>query len=202
MRKLPQSRPGGRSARVVHDVLEAVLDELAAHGYAHLTVESVAARAGVAKTTVYRRWPTKGELVVAAILQRKDADSTPPDEGSLRADLFVLLERRVRRLSTRRGRALARALLGGIDEPEVAALLAEVRARQPFLDPAILKRAVARREVPKNVDAGLLVELLGAPLEARLVWRRLRVDAAYLRRLIDVVVSGVSSPIKASGAAR
>ncbi len=205
MKKAPRPRPGGRSARVVRDVLEATLEELAAHGYSPLTVEAVAARAGVAKTTIYRRWPTKAELVAAAVLERKDDQREVPDEGSLRADLFVLLEQRARRLSTRRGRAIARALLGGIDEPEVAAFVAEVRARRPFVPKVVLARAIARLEVPKSIDGALFVELLGAPLETRLVWRGLRVDAAYLRRLIDVVITGFTgSPkkLKASGAAR
>ena len=72
--RAPQSRVGGRSARVVADVLRTTLEIIGEHGFAGLRVEDVAARAGVNKTTIYRRWPTRGDLVIAALTEL----STPP----------------------------------------------------------------------------------------------------------------------------
>ena len=63
----PQTRAGGRSARVVSTVLRTTLEVLGEHGYAGLRIEDVAAQAGVNKTTIYRRWPTRADLVIAAL---------------------------------------------------------------------------------------------------------------------------------------
>ena len=72
--RAPQARVGGRSARVVADVLRVTLELIGEHGFAGLRVEDVAARAGVNKTTIYRRWPTRADLVVAALIEL----ATPP----------------------------------------------------------------------------------------------------------------------------
>src|SRR5689334_5086908 len=82
------ARVGGRSERVVRDVLTAAVAELARVGYVALRVEDVAAGAGVNKTTVYRRWPTKAALVTAAL--RTTDEPELPETGALRQDLFEL----------------------------------------------------------------------------------------------------------------
>src|SRR3954464_9891698 len=78
------ARVGGRSERVVRDVLGAAAKELARTGYAALRVDGVAAAAGVNKTTVYRRWPTKPELVRATLQALTQGSMTTPDLGSIR----------------------------------------------------------------------------------------------------------------------
>ena len=78
------ARTGGRSARVVKEVLAAALTTFAEQGYARLSIESVALRAGVNKTTVYRRWPTKAELLGAAFLTLRDDEPEPPDSDAPR----------------------------------------------------------------------------------------------------------------------
>src|SRR6187455_1103921 len=91
-RKLARPRTGGRSARVVSEVLSATLEAFAEQGYAGLSVEAVALRAGVNKTTIYRRWPTKADLVGAALVSLRDDDPEPPNTGSLRDDLLQVLQ--------------------------------------------------------------------------------------------------------------
>ena len=117
----PRRRPGGRSARVRAAVLRATLDELAAVGYGNLSFESVAHRAGVHKTTLYRHWPGREALVREALLARSEVTVPIPDTGSLGADLIAFAEvgrrqhhharlrgdrpgRRVRRPNRRRAR--------------------------------------------------------------------------------------------------
>src|SRR5512132_695784 len=80
-------RPGGRSARVRAAVLRATIAELLRTGYAGLSVEAVADRAGVHKTTVYRRWGTLQQLVTDALLAHVSAKVPQPDTGTLRSDL-------------------------------------------------------------------------------------------------------------------
>lgn len=86
----PERRPGGRTARVRAQVLDAVRAELAEAGHEGLTVEGVAARAGVHRTTVYRRWRDVGGLLVDVIAAAGEMDWQPPDTGSLRGDLTAL----------------------------------------------------------------------------------------------------------------
>jgi AcrR family transcriptional regulator len=95
-------RTGGRSERVREAVLEAAFGELIDVGYAALSVESIAVRAGVNKTTIYRRWPTLEDLLVDA-LTAWSRDAIPvPDTGSIESDLLAA------------GRELAELLNGGV----------------------------------------------------------------------------------------
>ncbi|HWL87667.1 MAG TPA: helix-turn-helix domain-containing protein, partial [Polyangiaceae bacterium] len=83
-------RRQGRSAEIVELVLENTVEEFGRSGYSGLRVEEIAARSGVNKTTIYRRWPTKDDLVVAAI-QWISPYKRPPNTGSLRTDLLGML---------------------------------------------------------------------------------------------------------------
>src|SRR6185295_9319184 len=85
------ARVGGRSERVVRDVLDASAKELARVGYAALRMDDVAAAAGVNKTTVYRRWPTKSDLVRATFESLAQGPIATPAMGSIREDLQSLL---------------------------------------------------------------------------------------------------------------
>src|ERR1700691_2906043 len=100
-------RAGGRSARVVSEVLRATAEELARVGYVALRMEDVARAAGVNKTTVYRRWPTKMQLVTERMRREGELCGPLPDTGSLREDLCIML----RALAEHGSSPLARAWL-------------------------------------------------------------------------------------------
>ncbi len=187
-------RSGGRSARVVASVLEATVEELAIHGYAGLSVESVAHRANVAKTTIYRRWPTKVELVRAAILQVTEDDLPElPDHGSIREDLLAYLRETVRVLSSPRGSSIWRMLWAEADDPDVVAVKQALRARRRVIPDGIVARAVARGEVAADVPADLLFQLPVAAVCHRQFFAGNPVDSAYLEELVAVVVAGVAA---------
>jgi AcrR family transcriptional regulator len=190
-------RTGGRSARVVSEVLGATLQLLAEHGYAGLTIDAVAARAGVNKTTVYRRWPSKTELLVAALVSLRDDEPEPPDTGSLREDLLQLLQQVATRMATPAWRAIMQSLLLGNADPELQAILQRMRDTRPAIPPLVLERAVKRRELPKGSDHELIVSALLGPLHVRIHWKRQAVDERFLRGLVNLVVAGA-----AAGAAR
>src|SRR5512138_1266815 len=88
-------RTGGRSARVVNDVLEATLDVLARDGIVSLSFESVAELAGVSRTTVYRRWPTREDLVRAALVRLAELQPVARDTGTVRGDLIEFVRLRL-----------------------------------------------------------------------------------------------------------
>src|SRR6478752_10827201 len=180
-KKPARPRTGGRSARVVSEVLTATLEVFAEQGYAGLTVEAVALRAGVNKTTVYRRWPTKADLLGAALVSLRDDEAEPPDTGSLREDLLVLMRQMATRMATPAWRAIMQSLLLGNADPEVQALLQGMRDTRPAIPPLVIERAIKRRELPKGSDPDLIVSALLGPLHTRTYWKRQTVDDAFIR---------------------
>ncbi|GAB3158612.1 TetR/AcrR family transcriptional regulator [Micromonospora sonneratiae] len=162
-------RPGGRTARTRAAVREATLAELVAHGYQGLTVEGVAARSGVHKTTLYRRWGNV-EGLIADALELASGEPWPiPDTGTIDGDL----------------RALAREVLIGFTDPQAGpvatafvaaavqnpaagrALHTFFRARHEQSAP-IVDRAIARGELPAGTDSVEVVRVAIAPLYFRL----------------------------------
>lgn len=164
------ARSGGRSARVREAVLDAAFDELTRTGYAGLSVEAVAARAGVNKTTIYRRWATIDDLLVD-VLTRWSAEVIPvPDTGSIENDLFAL------------GRELAEVLNGGVGR-QLAAMVLTAGLRSTHLSEAtrryfenqtaratpVVRRAVDRGEIPADCDTSSLLATFRAPLFYQMV---------------------------------
>ncbi|HEX2688195.1 MAG TPA: helix-turn-helix domain-containing protein, partial [Kofleriaceae bacterium] len=117
---------GGRSERVVQHVLVATVAELAESGYRAFRMDVVSAAAGVNKTTIYRRWPAKKQLVAAAVdwMRRFVHDVPLPDTGSLERDLVEAFQRKVSFGDRAPGRAWAR-LLAEKHDSEVAAVIGE-----------------------------------------------------------------------------
>src|SRR5215471_3951264 len=116
----PKPRLGGRSARVREAVLTAAFAELQEHGYSGFSIEAVARRSGVHKTTIYRRWPTREALLVYALDTRSDRETPIADTGSLRADLRQFGEMVLAKLTSPNGNALLKSLVLAVDEsPDV-----------------------------------------------------------------------------------
>jgi AcrR family transcriptional regulator len=174
---------------VVREVLQAAVMELARVGYAALRVEDVAAQAGVNKTTVYRRWSTKAELVSAALRSRAIAEEELPDTGSLREDLVAMIAHHVELVCTPEGQAVTRMMLAEMDQPEVAALTRELRAEKLALWGVLMERGIARGEIPAGSDVTLLVEMITGTIFTKLRQRSL-VDAAYVGKVVDLVLVG------------
>jgi AcrR family transcriptional regulator len=143
----PAARGRRRGDVLEQAILRAAADELLAAGYAGLTMDRVAARAGTNKNAIYRRWPSRAKLAVAAYRQMAGGDQSLPDTGSIRDDALQLLRRANRAWSSPVG-SVQRSLLAGVaDDPELLALIQE-RANDAgsALWLTILGRAVARGE--------------------------------------------------------
>ena len=189
-------RPGGRSARVVESVLRAVVYELAATGYTALSFEAVAERAGVSRTTVYRRWPTRAALVSAAFAKLDKARPPPPDTGSLKGDLLELL---LRRMGTQSARdlALLRAIMGELANPEVTAIARTISEGHERALMALVDRAIARGELPADTEPRLVFEPIMGTVLMRASLFGVPPTADYVERLVDTVLAGART-----GAAR
>jgi len=182
-------RRSGRSAWVVESVLRAVVEELGTVGYAALRVEDVAARSEVNKTSIYRRWPTKVELVAAA-LQNHARDYESPDTGSLRDDLLELGRQMARKVETPLGRGLVRMMQMERGQQELDAVIRNLRAEHIRARAEVVERAIARGELPPETDAALVAEMVGAPLSSRLLHSGVPVDERFIEAVVDMVMAG------------
>lgn len=184
MSTTPRTRPGGRSARVRADVLRATGELLQAVGYDALRVDDVAVHAGVHKTTIYRRWPTKAELVMAAVEARSEERVPLPDTGSLEGDLRRFSRAIVANLASGGGHTLARTLVIAAETSvDLRDAAASFWARRFSIASEMVTRAVDRDEVPAGTDAEALIETLIGPLYVR----ALLTDGPLDRRLADRV---------------
>lgn len=136
-----------RGAALERAILDAAVEELREAGYPGVTMDRVARRAGTNKNAIYRRWPNRAALAVAAYRQMADTEAPPPDTGELRGDVLELLRRANRHLSSPLGE-IALSLLGSArDDPE---LLARIQSQAveggAGMWLTVLGRAVARGE--------------------------------------------------------
>lgn len=184
-------RPGGRSARVRAAVIAATLEELAAHGYSGLSLDSVATRAEVHRTSIYRRWRTKEMLVLDAMLEQAAETVAVPDTGSLRGDLLELAQRSAAIQTSPAGEAVVRAVAGEAPgNPELAAANARFWAERLELDRTIVERARGRGEIGPRADPGPAIEALLGPLYFRLLVTGEPLDPGFIEGIVDLVLAG------------
>ncbi|PRY40382.1 TetR/AcrR family transcriptional regulator [Umezawaea tangerina] len=157
-------RPPGRpvDATLGPAIIEAVLDELAEGGYARLTTASVAKRAGVSTATLYRRWPTKRDLLLAAAQQVADSETHDIDTGSLDGDLRELLTRKQLPMAGKAGATLIALLAESRHDPELAELIntGVITPMHAHLT-TMLNRAITRGEAPPTATPTTATRLLG-----------------------------------------
>ncbi|MBB4685127.1 TetR/AcrR family transcriptional regulator [Amycolatopsis jiangsuensis] len=202
MVRTPQRRPGREPAgaavlreSVTEAIAAAMFGELADVGYARMSMEAVARRAGVGKAAVYRRWPSKEAMLidlVGGVVRRNlpEAADTGTFAGDVRALLEVTLEQA-------RHSSVIRIVLDLIAEtartPSLASALSEaVGGPRRAAVAALVTRAVARNELPADVDLELAVDLLLAPLVFRLGFTGGPIDEGYLTRLTGSVCAAIA----------
>lgn len=189
-RPLTARAPGRpRSAEADDAILEAAIELFAETGYQGFTVEAVAARAGVGKATVYRRYSCKVELIAAACRAYSDLGREPPDTGTFRTDLRAVLDSLADVLTASSvGRVMPtlvadRARIPELDA-EMRALVREKRRRHR----AVVERAIARGELRPDVDPELVIDALLGPVFYRFLVSGAPLGAAYRDALVASVV--------------
>jgi AcrR family transcriptional regulator len=139
-----------RGEELERAILQAAAEELRESGYAGMTMDRVAARAGTNKNTIYRRWPHRTALGIAAYRHLSDAAMPNPDTGTLRGDALEMLRRANETWSSPHGAVLRGLLAAAADDPGLLDLMRE-RSGADTMDRAwltMLERAVARGEAP------------------------------------------------------
>ena len=192
--RVGQQRPGGRAARVRASALTATIDLLEEVGYERLTIDAVAARAGVHKTTVYRRWPTKAELVLDATRELSEQRIPVPDTGTLRGDLQALGRDIVATIGDEAGGRRSRSLVAAAaSTPELALAMHAFWAGRLAATEPIVERAIARGELPATADPNTIIEGLIGPLWIRLLLTGEPVDEAFADRVAELVSAGAGA---------
>jgi AcrR family transcriptional regulator len=192
-RKAP-GRP--RSARADEAIIDAVLDLLAEGTSADtISIEAVAARAGVGKATIYRRWPNKEALIVDAVISMKGA--VPQVRGeSVRDDLIVLLSRMAQHQDNRAAKIMSCLL------PEIRRSSSMHGCYQDVVEPRrqvmreVLQRGVRTGELRPDLDVEFALTLLSGPVlvQALLRWNPVVDAEGFAARVVDAVFAGIAGP--------
>ena len=171
-----------RSRRVI---LEAVLDELGTVGYGALTIEGVAARAGVGKSTIYRHWPGKLELVEDAFRTLK-GEVVAPEGGTLRERVISVLEQVACLVQESTYSACMPALIDASErDPNVRAFHQSFSAERRAVLVGMLRDAVTAGELPPSTDPELLADALVGPILVRRLMLVEPIDPGIAAELVD-----------------
>lgn len=158
-------RPHGRGPKVRAAVLTATLAELADVGYAALTIDNVARRAGVHKTTIYRRWPDRESLVADVLGEHIAMDFPIADTGSVEADLRQLAQAFVAWVTDAPGRMIFSAIYSDAARiPGIADARRELFEYGRRRAAVVTERAIARGELPAGTDPAAVIRTLIAPI--------------------------------------
>ena len=185
-----------RAERVRGSVLGAATTILERDGYAGLTMEGVAAASGVAKTTVYRRWPTKAALCVDLYLEVAARELRDPDTGDVARDLKAIAQTVV---SLQKRTVAGPAFVGLIAEAQIApatrrAVLAGFAEKRRELTRQVLRRAMQRRQIRSDTDIDLVIDVIGGATTFRLLQGHAPLTKRFTGDLVDLVLSGCRRP--------
>ena len=190
--KRPPGRP--RNERSRQAILRSTLKLLRRTSFADLSIEAIAADAGVGKTTVYRWWPNKGALVVDAFTSSIEDELHFPDSGSVHRDMSAQMNQFLEVLGSRTGRIVAAIIAGGQSDAE---LMEDFRAR--FLRPRrqeayqTLRRGIERGELPQDLDLDLVLDILYGAIYMRFLIRHADLSERYINQVCRLVLDGAST---------
>ena len=192
--KRPPGRPRSEDAR--QSILRSTLKLLRRRGFADLSIEAIAADAGVGKTTVYRWWPNKGALVVDAFASSTEGELHFPDSGSVFRDVSLQLNQWLSILRSPRGCTVAAVIGAGQSDPD---LLEAFRDR--FLRPRreeayrTLRRGIERGELPRNLDLDVVLDILYGAIYMRFLIRHDELTEYYVEEVCRLVLTGAAAQL-------
>ena len=192
----PRRRGRGRPRDPETDskITRAAAELLLLRGFDKTTVDEVAARAGVGKATVYRRWPSKEDLAVAAMETLYSAEFPEPDTGSIRGDLAASYRSFIAFANTDTGKAYMRmSITESLRDERIAALYRASTERRELEARRSLERAIERGEVRKDADIDTAVQYLGGIIIARVVLGRPLPQLEDVDDLVEFTLRGISA---------
>lgn len=192
----PDARPPGRprSERARRAILQAANELLESEGFAAVTVEAIAERAGVSKATVYRWWPNRAAVVMDGFLSTVSSEVPFPHTGRAREDIQIHMRRLAEAFRGRIGRTVAALIAEGQADPELADAL---RSRWLSVRRAeareILELGIERGEIRENLDLEVAVDVLYGPIYYRMLVGHAPLDDDFTDALADHVFSGLGA---------
>jgi AcrR family transcriptional regulator len=189
-KRLP-GRPRSEQARQA--ILRSTSQLLQRTGFAELSIEAIAAHAGVGKATVYRWWPDKGALVVDAFASSAEDQLHFPDSGSFYKDMSLQMNQFLAILRSRRGRIVSAVIAGGQSDPDLMEAF-----RERFLRPRrqeayqTLRRGIERGELPRNLDLDLLLDVLYGAIYMRFLIGHGQLSEQYIADVCRLVLHGAA----------
>jgi AcrR family transcriptional regulator len=191
--RLP-GRPRSEHARQA--ILRSTLKLLQQTGFPDLTIEAIAANAGVGKATVYRWWPNKGALVVDAFASSTEHKLHFPDSGSVYQDMSLQMKQVIAIFRSRRGRIVAALLAGGQSDPELLEAFRErflwPRRREAY---KTLRRGIERGELPRSLDLNLVLDILYGSIYMRFLIRHDELSESYVEKVCRMVLDGAAGSL-------
>jgi AcrR family transcriptional regulator len=181
-----------RSDQVEQAILHAASDLLAERGLDAMTIEDVATRAGVGKSSIYRRWPTKGTLALDAFLIDFLTQQPPVDNGSLEVDLREALTQWSNAVvGTPTGRALVGLIAAAqfdsdLSEGWIERVMTPVREQHRMM----VERAIERGEIPADADVDVIMDLLYGAAYHRLLQGHLAITTQFIELVARMVANG------------
>jgi AcrR family transcriptional regulator len=176
-----------RDESIDTDVVAAVLQVLKTRGYRAVTIEGIARKVKTARTSLYRRWPSKHHLVAYAVVSEMGA-SPAADTGTLSADLEAAVRTLLRAFAGPLGQALPGLVLDMAQDPELAATIREevLAARRKSMRDAF-ERARARGEIREGLEIELLLDMLTGPFYYRALFRHAPITARLTRDVVKYI---------------
>jgi AcrR family transcriptional regulator len=183
----PAKRRSGRRERSEKAILEATMELIAERGVGGLTIEGVAARSGVAKTTIYRRWRDRDELALAILIDMTGSVKAPPDLGDTRKELLTFVETATKII---KADVIVQGLVSEIaTRPELARTYREQIVDLRLSDvQTVIDRGIARGELRADTDVRVAHELLVGPLFYRLLFSGAPLNRAHANQVVEAVM--------------
>jgi AcrR family transcriptional regulator len=189
----PKGRGRPRDEEARQRILDAALEVLEEVGFAQVTTEAIAERAGASKATIYRWWPNKAAVLIEAFREAVSPELPFPDTGCARKDIQLQLRSFVNMLTGRRGRIFAAFLGATQNDAEVAAAF-----RASWLTPrrteakSALARKIERGELRRGLDLDVILDLLYGPIYYRVLTGHGPLTTEYADQLADAALRGLA----------
>jgi AcrR family transcriptional regulator len=186
--------PQARGEEFTSMVLDATLTQLAELGFERLSIPQIADIASVNKTSIYRRWPTKADLVRDALAIPLSHANEAPNTGALHTDLVALASTVATFMQSRVGTALIRVMLAEGGNPEVRALAnaaySEAGKHGPWI---VIQRAIERGEFNGDVDPSLMLFTIAGAIMHRVFVEHRDVPDEFLKHIVELVLYGAAA---------
>lgn len=181
-----------RDPKTDERIIEAAAELLRKRGFERMTVDDVAAKAGVGKATVYRRWPSKDDLAVAAMERLYSVEIPSADTGSIRTDLEESYRAVLTFVGSAEGSAYLRmSIAESVRDERIAALYRTATERAESQARAMYLRAIERGEVRADVDLDCCVQWLGGVIAVRSITNRPLPTLDEVPHLVDMTIRGI-----------